>query len=232
MESTNLPSELAKDSRLALPGGGFADKANHTDSILNRGFDIGGPIVKDKALVLGVVGQAEHRHRPAQADDRQDGADEHEREDQLGADDERSVLGLLLQRREGEVRPRRQGYVANEPTSFLWNQGNFYPEDGVLHPLHGLWKVEDNHTFGSNLFVNGSTRGTAGATASTRSAARRTTAASTLDNSSRLRFVRHRQVHEGLAPPRRQRQRVRDDRRRQPRVQVRLRLQPAGRTIR
>ena len=39
---------LAKDSRLALPGGGFAEKANHTDKILNRGFDIGGPIVKDK----------------------------------------------------------------------------------------------------------------------------------------------------------------------------------------
>src|SRR4029079_15156842 len=49
IESTNLPSELAKDSRLALPGGGFAEKANHTDRILNRGFDIGGPIVKGKA---------------------------------------------------------------------------------------------------------------------------------------------------------------------------------------
>src|SRR4029453_6322193 len=49
IESTNRPSELANDSRLALPGGGFAEKANHTDRSLNRGFDIGGPIVKDKA---------------------------------------------------------------------------------------------------------------------------------------------------------------------------------------
>ena len=27
-------------------------------------------------------------------------------------------------------------------------------KSGVLHPLHGLWKFEDNHVFGSNLFVN------------------------------------------------------------------------------
>src|SRR5262249_14368999 len=46
------------------------------------------------------------------------------------------------------------GFASNEPTSFLWNQGNFFPDEGVLHPLHGLWKVEDNHTFGSNLYVN------------------------------------------------------------------------------
>src|SRR6185295_10442962 len=38
LESSNLPAELKTDARLALPGGGFADKANHTDKILNRGF--------------------------------------------------------------------------------------------------------------------------------------------------------------------------------------------------
>ena len=32
--------------------------------------------------------------------------------------------------------------------------GQLLSRDGVLHPLHGLWKVEDNHTFGSNLFIN------------------------------------------------------------------------------
>src|SRR4030095_7303999 len=50
---------------------------------------------------------------------------------------------------------RNPGDVAKEPASFTWNQGNFYPEEGLLHPLHGLWKVEDNHTFGSSLFVTG-----------------------------------------------------------------------------
>jgi hypothetical protein len=47
------------------------------------------------------------------------------------------------------------GQATDEDDSFLWNQGNFYPESGVLNKLHGLWKFEDNHVFGSNLFVNG-----------------------------------------------------------------------------
>jgi len=45
MESTNVPSELTTDSRLKLPSGAFADKANNSDNILNRGFDVGCPIV-------------------------------------------------------------------------------------------------------------------------------------------------------------------------------------------
>ena len=32
MESTNVPSELTTDSRLKLPSGAFADKANHSDN--------------------------------------------------------------------------------------------------------------------------------------------------------------------------------------------------------
>src|SRR5437899_3207878 len=43
LESSNLPSALNGDSRLL-----GADKANHTDQILDWGFDVGGPIVKDK----------------------------------------------------------------------------------------------------------------------------------------------------------------------------------------
>jgi hypothetical protein len=49
---------------------------------------------------------------------------------------------------------RSPGQAGTEADSFLWNQGNFYPEDGALHPIHGLAKIEDNHVFGSNLFVN------------------------------------------------------------------------------
>ena len=83
------------------------------------------PDRQGQALVLGVVGQAEHRHRPAGPDDRQDRADEHEREDQLGADSERSGLGVLLQRREGKVRPlarlrrQRAGVIPLEPGQLL-----------------------------------------------------------------------------------------------------------------
>ena len=49
---------------------------------------------------------------------------------------------------------RSPGQATSEDESLLWNQGNFYPTSGALNKLHGLWKAEDNHVFGSNLFVN------------------------------------------------------------------------------
>src|SRR5262249_25507189 len=47
------------------------------------------------------------------------------------------------------------GQASSEADSFLWNQGNFYPEAncGVPCGLHGLWKTEWNHTFNSNFFI-------------------------------------------------------------------------------
>jgi carboxypeptidase family protein/TonB-dependent receptor-like protein len=154
MESTNLPSELAKDSRLALPGGGFAEKANHTDKILNRGFDIGGPIVKDKLWFWVSWGKQNiDIVKLVQTTDKTVLTNTNAKINWSPTSNDQ-VSGFYFNGAK-EKFGRNPGYVANEPASFTWNQGNFYPEEGILHPLHGLWKVEDNHTFGSNLFVNG-----------------------------------------------------------------------------
>jgi hypothetical protein len=153
MESTNLPSELAKDSRLALPGGGFAEKANHTDSILNKGFDIGGPIVKDKLWFWASWGrQNVDIIRLNQTSDKTVLTNTNAKINWAPTSNDQAS-GFFFNGAK-EKFGRSPGYVGNEPASFQWNQGNFYPETGVLSPLHGLWKVEDNHTFGSNLFVN------------------------------------------------------------------------------
>src|SRR6185503_20128969 len=56
MESSNLPDELEGDPRLQ-----GSDKANHTDQILDRGFDIGGPIVKDRLWFWGSYGKQDIR---------------------------------------------------------------------------------------------------------------------------------------------------------------------------
>ena len=153
MESTNLPSELAKTAGCAaerrLRRQGEPHRQDPGLRLRHRRPDRQG-----QGLVLGVVRQAGHRHRPAEPDDRQDDAEEHQRQDQLGADRERSGLRVLLQRREGEVRPAIR---ATSPTSRRRSSGTratSIPRKALLHPLHGLWKVEDNHTFGSNLFVN------------------------------------------------------------------------------
>jgi hypothetical protein len=154
MESTNLPDELKTDSRLALPGGGFADKANHTDKIFNRGFDIGGPIVKDKLWFWASWGKQNiDIIRLNQTSDKTVLTNTNAKINWAATRNDQ-VSGFYFNGAK-EKFGRAVGYVANEPASFQWNQGNFYPEEGVLHPLHGLWKVEDNHTFGSNLFVTG-----------------------------------------------------------------------------
>src|SRR4029450_8046075 len=52
---------------------------------------------------------------------------------------------------------RSPGLATNEADGFLWNQGNFYPEEDCLVPcgLHGLWKAEWNHTFSTRLYLDG-----------------------------------------------------------------------------
>ena len=52
MQSSNLPDELVGDPRLQ-----GNDKANHTDRIYDVGFDIGGPIFKDKLWFWGSYGR-------------------------------------------------------------------------------------------------------------------------------------------------------------------------------
>jgi hypothetical protein len=153
-ESSNLPSELASDSRLALSGGGFADKANHSDNILNRGFDIGGPIVKDKLWFWGSWGKQNIDIVRLQQTTDKTVLTNTNAKINWAATASDQVSGFFFNGAK-EKFGRAPGQVSNEPTSFLWNQGNFYPETGVLHPLHGLWKLEDNHTFGSSLFVTG-----------------------------------------------------------------------------
>jgi hypothetical protein len=154
MESSNTPSELANDSRLALPGGGFEEKANHTDNILNRGFDIGGPIVKDKLWFWASWGRQNiDIIRLTQTTDKTVLTNTNVKINWAPTSNDQAS-GFYFNGAK-EKFGRSPGTGLTEPTSFLWNQGNFYPETGLLHPLHGLWKVEDNHTFGSNLFVNG-----------------------------------------------------------------------------
>jgi hypothetical protein len=150
LESSNLPSELVGDPRLL-----GSDKANHTDSIYDWGFDIGGPIVKDKLWFWGSYGKQDIKIvRLTQTGDETVLKNTNAKINWSATkSDEVSFFyfnGIK------EKFGRSPGITGNEDDSFLWNQSSFYPESGqgFLHPLHGLWKLEDNHVFGPNLFVN------------------------------------------------------------------------------
>jgi hypothetical protein len=148
MESSNLPDELVGDARLL-----GSDKANHTDQILDRGFDIGGPIVKDKLWFWGSYGKQDIRIiRLTQTNDRTLLTNKNAKIN-WAATSKDQVSGFYFDGAK-EKFGRSPGQASNEADSFLWNQGNFYPTKGALHALHGLWKVEDNHVVNNALFVN------------------------------------------------------------------------------
>ncbi|PYQ03934.1 MAG: hypothetical protein DMF82_11965 [Acidobacteria bacterium] len=146
LQSNNLPSELE----------GVKDQANHTDQIFDWGGDLGGPIVKDKLWFWGAYGKNDIRIvRYTQTKDKTLLKNWNAKLNwQASSNDMLSVFWF----NGAKVKIGRDpGVVTNEPESFLWNQGNFYPEEGCGLPcgLHGLWKAEWNHTFGPNFNLNG-----------------------------------------------------------------------------
>ncbi len=148
LESSNLPAALAGDPRLL-----GSDKANHTDRIYDVGGDIGGLILKDKLWFWGSYGRNDIGIiRLTQTGDRTILKNTNAKINWAATENDQ-VSGFYFNGAKEKL-GRSPGQAANETDSFLWNQGNFYPETGFLHPLHGLWKVEDNHVFGPNLFVN------------------------------------------------------------------------------
>ena len=148
MESSNLPDSLKGDSRLL-----GADKANHTDKIRDWGFDIGGPIVKDRLWFWGSYGNNDIKIvRLTQTTDETFLKNTNAKINWSAT--QKDQVSFFYFNGAKEKLGRSPGQASNEDDSFLWNQGNFYPLSGVLHPLHGLWKFEDNHVFASNLFVN------------------------------------------------------------------------------
>src|SRR6266571_2319125 len=146
LQSNNLPSELV----------GVKDQANHTDQIFDWGGDLGGPIIKDKLWFWGAYGKNDIRIvRFTQTKDKTLLKNWNAKLNwQASSNDMLSVFWF----NGAKVKIGRDpGVVTNEPDSFLWNQGNFYPEEGCGLPcgLHGLWKAEWNHTFSPNFFLNG-----------------------------------------------------------------------------
>ena len=146
LEATNLPGEL-RDL------GVTPETADHIGQISDYGFELGGPIVKDKAWVYGSWSDQDIRlfRKSTQAIDRTVLKTFNIKGNwQATSKDLVSVLWFQGAKERYGRSPGRSGLVTDAPTA-TWDQGGAYVEGRP----HGLLKLEDNHIFGSSLFVTG-----------------------------------------------------------------------------
>ena len=144
LESTNLPDELV--ARGVTP-----ETADHNQQISEVGFDIGGPILKDRLFFWGSIANQDIRlyRQSARGTDRTVLKTYNAKVNWQATS--KDMVNFLFFNGDKIKEGRAPGNALFEPESARWNQGNYYTDN----PLHGLWKIEDNRVFSNSLFVTG-----------------------------------------------------------------------------
>jgi hypothetical protein len=145
LESDNVPDELRST-------GVTHATSDHNKQISDYGFDVGGPLMRDKAWFYGSYALQDVRlvRRAGALVDRT----------QLKNPDvklnwqasKRDMISFLyfdgFKIKDGRS-PGTSGILFDAPTA-TYHQDNAYSDA----KLHGLWKIADDRTFGSNLFLS------------------------------------------------------------------------------
>jgi hypothetical protein len=147
----NVPDSLANDPRLLNPDGTRRDKADHIQQITDYGFEVGGPIVRDKLWFWGAWGRQDIRLV------RLDGLPDKTLLPGTNAKvnwqmTSNTMVSGLYFRGEKEKYGRDPGYYGTiGEESFNYDQTNASVPGGLPG---GLWKLQVDHTFSSNLFAS------------------------------------------------------------------------------
>jgi hypothetical protein len=145
MESDNVPDELAST-------GVTHETSDHNKQISDYGFDIGGPILKDKAWFYGSYSIQDVRlvRRAGALVDRTQLKNPTVKLNWQAT--QKDMVSFLyfdgFKIKDGRS-PGVSGILFDAPTA-TFHQDNAYTD----FPLHGLWKIGNDRTFGSNLFVS------------------------------------------------------------------------------
>lgn len=143
LEATNVPKEL-------LDIGITPATANHNKQIADYGFDLGGPILRNRLYGWGSWTKQDIRLVRSSGNliDRTLLATRNAKVNwQATSAHNISALHFLGSKLKYG---RGTGAASLEPPSATWNQGDMFPDN----PFNGLWKVEDNWVVNPTLFAS------------------------------------------------------------------------------
>jgi len=144
LQSSNLPDELRNDTRLQ-----GSDKADHMQQLADYNFELGGPILKDKLWFWGSWGREDIRiKRLTQTNDKTVLVTKAGKMNwQASSKDMVSAFWFLGSKIKIGRSPASG--LGTEANSFLVDQGDLFPSEP-----RGLSKLEWNHVFSPNFFLN------------------------------------------------------------------------------
>jgi hypothetical protein len=149
-QSPFTPNQLAVDPRLRNPDGTYRDQGDRIANIKDYGFDLGGPIIKDKLWFYGSYGKQDIKllRLTNTKDDTLLPSYNGKLNWQATSNTMVSAFYFLGSKQKFGRSP---GSGLSEEDGFLWNQDNAYTDGGLPG---GLWKLQIDHTFSPNLFVS------------------------------------------------------------------------------
>ena len=149
-QSPFTPNSLATDPRLRNSDGTYRDKGDRIKNIKDFGFDLGGPIIKDKLWFYGSYGKQDIKLlRMNNTPDNTLLPSYNAKLNWQATSNTMVSAFYFLGSKQKFGRSPGTGLV--EDSSFLWDQDNAFTDGGLPG---GLWKLQVDHTFSPNLFVS------------------------------------------------------------------------------